>query len=86
VPIPGPRHDRRPGAAGAATARLVIVAMLCAAQYWLLTSTMEAWHAGDRDIPIPAAVASAVCFVLAAGLVLTGELGSFRGGTPWRRR
>ena len=79
MPIAGPVHDRRPGAAGAATARLVLVAMLCAAQYWLLTSTMEAWHAGDREIPLVAALASAVCFALAAGLVLTGELGSSTG-------
>jgi hypothetical protein len=86
MPIPGPHHDRRPGAAGAATARLVIVAMLCGAQYWLLTSTMEASHAGDREIPIPAAIASGICFLLAAGLILTGEIGSFRGGAPWRQR
>jgi len=73
MPIPPPRHDLRPGARGVATARLVIVAILCALQYWLLTSTMEAFHGGDRALPLPAAIASAACFVLAVGLVVAGE-------------
>jgi hypothetical protein len=73
MPIPGPRHDLRPGAAGIATARLVILAMLCALQYWLLTSTFEAYKGGDRDIPLVGWIASSVCFALGAGLVLAGE-------------
>lgn len=78
MPIPGPIHDQRPGARGVATARLVIVALLCALQYWLLTSAMEAFHAGDRGQLLVAAVTSAVCFVLAAGLVVAGERASAR--------
>lgn len=73
MPIPGPSHDLRPGASGVAVARLVIVAILCALQYWLLTSAVEAFHAGDRGQLAVAAIASAVCFVLGAGLVVTGE-------------
>ena len=73
MPIPGPHHDERSGARGVATVRLVIVAILCALQYWLLTSAMEAFHAGDRGQLLVAAIVSAVCFVLAAGLVIAGE-------------
>jgi hypothetical protein len=73
MPIPGPTHDLRPGASGVAVARLVIVAILCALQYWLLTSAMEAFHAGDRGQLAVAAVTSVVCFLLGAGLVVTGE-------------
>lgn len=73
MPIPGPAHDLRPGVRGVATARLVIVAMLCALQYWLLTTTMEAFHGGDRTLPFAAAIASAICFALGVGLVFAGE-------------
>lgn len=73
MPIPGPHHDLRSGASGVAAARLVIVAVLCALQYWLLTSAMEAFHAGDRGQLAVAAIASIACFLLGAGLVVTGE-------------
>jgi hypothetical protein len=73
VPIPGPDHDLRPGARAVATARLVVVALLCGLQYWLLTSTMEAFHGGDRALPLPAAIASGACFLLGVGLVIAGE-------------
>jgi len=73
MPLRGPRHDLRPGSIGVATARLVIVAGICALQYWLLTSTMEAYHGRHRAVTLVAAIASAVCFALALGLVVTGE-------------
>ena len=73
MPLPRPDHDLRPGALGVATARLVIVAILCGLQYWLLTTTMEAFHGGDRQLPLAAAIASGVCFLLGLGLVYTGE-------------
>jgi hypothetical protein len=73
MPIPPPQHDLRPGSRAVATARLVIVAMLCALQYWLLTATMEAFHGGDPDLPFAAAMASGACFLLGLGLVATGE-------------
>ncbi len=73
MPIPGPDHDLRPGAAAVAIARLVIVALLCALQYWLLTATMEAFHGGDRSLPWIGAIASLACFLLALGLVVAGE-------------
>lgn len=78
MPIPAPQHDLRSGSRGMALARLVIVAMLCAMQYWLLTSTMEAFHGGDRDLPFAAAIASLLCFLLALGLVRVGERAAVR--------
>lgn len=65
--------DLRPGVRAVATARLVIVALICCLQYWLLTSTMEAFHGGDHSLPLPAALASIGCFALGLGLVATGE-------------
>jgi len=90
MPIPGPNHDLRPGAAAVATARLVIVGLLCGLQYWLLTTTMEAFHGGDHALPLPAALASAGCFLLALGLVIVAERSDVRrrqldrrdGGAP----
>jgi hypothetical protein len=73
MPLRGPDHDLRPGALGVASARLVILAILCGLQYWLLTSTMEAFHGGDRDLPLVAAIASVACFLLGLGLVVTAE-------------
>jgi hypothetical protein len=73
MPIRGPRHDLRAGARAVATARLVVVALICGLQYWLLTSTMEAFHGGDRSLPLPAALASAGCFLLGLGLVAVAE-------------
>jgi hypothetical protein len=73
MPIRAPRHDLRPGALAMATARLVILALLCALQYWLLTTTMEAFHGGDRALPLAAAIASLVCFGLGLGLVVAAE-------------
>jgi hypothetical protein len=73
MPIRPPRHDLRPGALALATARLVILALLCALQYWLLTTTMEAFHGGDRRLPLAAAIASLACFVLGLGLVVAAE-------------
>ncbi len=73
MPLPGPDYDLRPGARAVATARLVIVAILCALQYWLLTSTLEAFHGGDRALPLAAAIASLICFLLGLSLVATAE-------------
>lgn len=73
MPIRGPSHDLRAGVRAVATARLVVVAVICCLQYWLLTSTMEAFHGGDRGLPLPAALASAGCFLLGLGLVAVAE-------------
>lgn len=78
MPLPPPDHDLRPGARGVATARLVILAILCGLQYWLLTSTMEAFHSGDRRLPAAAALASVACFLLQLGLVFTAEVNEAR--------
>lgn len=45
-------------------------------QYWLLTASMEAFHAGNHRMAIPMFLASAFCFLLVAGLILTGEAGA----------
>ena len=89
MPIRGPDHDLRPGARAVATTRLVIVALLCGLQYWLLTTTMEAFHGGDRALPLAAALASAGCFLLGLGLVAAAERQEARrrrrrreGGSP----
>jgi hypothetical protein len=73
MPLAGPDHDLRPGASAVATARLAVVALLCALQYWLLTATMEAFHGGDDALPLPAALASVGCFLLGLGLVVVAE-------------
>jgi hypothetical protein len=78
MPISAPRHDLRPGARSASVFRLSVVGLLCALQYWLLTSAMEASQAGRRDTALPAFIASLICFALGAGLVLAGELGARR--------
>jgi hypothetical protein len=66
-------YELRPGASASATARLCIVATFCGFQYWLLTSTMEAYHAGNHRILLPAFIVSIICFLLSVGLVVTGE-------------
>jgi hypothetical protein len=78
MPIPGPNHDLRPGASAVATARLVVIALLCGLQYWLLATTMEAFHGGDVGLPLPAALASGSCFLLGLGLVVSAERGASR--------
>lgn len=69
---------RHPGFAAAQQARLLIVIALCVFQYWLLTTGMEAFHSGNGSIVLASAIVSFVCFILAAGLVLAGEM-------SWRR-
>ena len=48
---------------------LVLVVFLVVLQLWLLIATMNAYLGGDRAIAIPAAIASAVCLALSAGLL-----------------
>ena len=48
---------------------LAFVLILVILQLWLLTATMNAYLGGDDGIVIPAAMASAACFVLNAGLL-----------------
>lgn len=70
---PNREPELRPGPAASGVASLAIVATFCVFQYWLLTSTTEAFNAGNTRIALPAFLASLACFILAAGLVLTGE-------------
>ena len=39
-------------------------------QLWLLTATMHAWLGGDNTLVIPAAIISAGCLALNAGLLI----------------
>ena len=48
---------------------LSIVLIIVILQLWLLTATMNAFLAGQERVIIPAAMASAVCFLLNAGLL-----------------
>jgi uncharacterized protein DUF6755 len=48
---------------------LSIVLTIVVLQLWLLTATMNAFLGGEESVIIPAAVASAICFALNAGLL-----------------
>jgi hypothetical protein len=48
---------------------LSIVLIIVILQLWLLTATMNAFLAGEDAVVLPAAIASAVCFGLNAGLL-----------------
>jgi hypothetical protein len=48
---------------------LSIVLVLTILQLWLLTATMNAYLGGDSQVPVPAAIASVLCFLLNAGLL-----------------
>lgn len=48
---------------------LCFVLILVVGQLWLLTATMNAYLGGDPSVVWPAAAASGVCLLLAAGLV-----------------
>lgn len=48
---------------------LSIVLVVVVLQLWLLTATMHAFLGGDDAVIIPAALASAGCFALNAGLL-----------------
>ncbi len=72
--VPTPDFPKRAGVAATGTAILIFVAMFCVFQYWLLTATLEAYHAGDDDLPLGAFLASVGCFVMAVALTLMGEI------------
>lgn len=78
MPVGKPKFDTRPGVTASTTARLWICATICIVQYWLLTASMEAYHGGNRRVAVPMFIASFVCFVLVAGLIVAGEAGSRR--------
>ena len=48
---------------------LSIVMIIVILQLWLLTATMNAFLGGEESVILPAAIASAVCFGLNAGLL-----------------
>lgn len=69
-----PGFPIRSGVSAASTAILIFVSMFCIFQYWLLTATLEAYHAGDDSLPIGAFFASLGCFILATGVAVLGEI------------
>ena len=48
---------------------LAFVIILVILQLWLLTATMNAFLGGDESVIWPAAIGSAVCFLLNVGLL-----------------
>ena len=48
---------------------LAFVVLLVVLQLWLLTATMNAYLVGDQSVIWPAAVVSALCLLLNAGLL-----------------
>ena len=48
---------------------LSIVVVLVVLQLWLLTATMNAYLGGDESAIWPAAIVSAICFLLNLGLL-----------------
>jgi hypothetical protein len=48
---------------------LCIVLIIVILQLWLLTATMNAFLGGERSVIVPAAIASAICFLLNGGLL-----------------
>lgn len=50
-------------------ATLWMILLLVVLQLWLLTATMNAFLGGDTTVPLPAAVASAVCLAICALLL-----------------
>jgi hypothetical protein len=49
---------------------LGFVVLIVVLQLWLLTATMNAYLGGDREIVVPAALASLACLLLNVGLLL----------------
>jgi hypothetical protein len=58
------RKQRATIVSGIGAFQLIIVLL----QLWLFTTTMETFLAGFQETALPAALASAVCFVLNGGL------------------
>jgi hypothetical protein len=79
-PIPSTKHIPKPGfpirsgVGATATAILIFVALFCIFQYWLLTATLEAYHSGDKTLPLGAFFVSVGCFIMATALVIIGEV------------
>lgn len=48
---------------------LSIVLIMDILQLWLLTATMNSYLGGDKDVPVPAAIFSLICFGLNVGLL-----------------
>jgi hypothetical protein len=48
---------------------LAIVGVIVILQLWLLTATMNAFLGGEETVILPAAIASAICVALNAGLL-----------------
>jgi predicted Co/Zn/Cd cation transporter (cation efflux family) len=49
---------------------LALIALLLIVQMWLLTATLESYLAGHPEVALPAAMISAVLFLICAALYL----------------
>ena len=64
-----PRRPRLTALDGA----LALIGVLLVVQIWLLTATLEAFLAGQRDSALPAAILSGVLFLASLALYLFVE-------------
>lgn len=67
--MPRPRPITRAQRVTVVLAMLAFVLILVVLQLWLLTATMNAYLGGDESVIWPAAVVSALCFLLNLGLL-----------------
>lgn len=65
----GPRRFSREQRLRILAGIVSIVVLIVVLQLWLLTATMNAFLGGDHGVALPAAAASAVCFLLVLGLL-----------------
>ncbi len=68
-----PKYDIRKGTAALTTARLWIIASICAFQYWLFNITMEAFNYGKENIVLVTSIISFACFFLSLFILIKGE-------------
>ena len=61
-------HPARKKRRVAIDAVMILVIILLMTQMWLLTATLESYLAGHHDVALPGMLASAVLFLLCAGL------------------
>ena len=68
--LPAGRKRTGRGAAAVQQARLVMLVMINIAQLWILAATVEAALAQRYGELLPLVIASAVCWVIAASIIL----------------
>jgi len=64
-PVPSRKHGLT-----AIDGALALIALLLIVQMWLLTATLESYLAGHREAALPAAIISAILFLVCGALYL----------------